>query len=193
MLSLPNPLLLASQSPRRIEILKMAGFAFRTTVSPYEEKLPDSIDNPDDIPAYLAEQKAMHVTDREEGEIVLSADTLVFLDDEIIGKPKDREDAFQMLQKLSGKTHKVITGVCLLTEGDKILFSDTTLVQFKAFEMRELEYYIEHYNVLDKAGSYGAQDWLGLIGVERIEGSYFNVMGLPIHRVYEGLKVIANH
>jgi septum formation protein len=193
MLSLPNPLLLASQSPRRIEILKMAGFEFRTTVSPYEEVIPDDISNPDEVPVYLAEQKALHVTDREKDEIVISADTLVFLDDEIIGKPKDREDAFQMLQKLSGKTHKVITGVCLLTDTDKLLISDTTLVQFKLFELRELEYYIDHYNVLDKAGSYGAQDWLGLIGVERIEGSYFNVMGLPIHRVYEGLKTIANH
>lgn len=193
MLSLPNPLLLASQSPRRIEIMRMAGFEFRTTVSPYEETIPDTISNPDDVPVYLAEQKALHVTDRNEGEIVISADTLVFLNDEIIGKPKDREEAFQMLQKLSGKKHKVITGVCLLTEGDKMLISDTTYVQFKAFELRELEYYIDHYNVLDKAGAYGAQDWIGLVGVERIEGSYFNVMGLPIHRVYEGLKVIANH
>lgn len=192
MLSLPNPLLLASQSPRRIEILRMAGFEFRTTVSPYEEVIPDNM-KPDDVPTYLAEQKALHVIDRQEGEIVISADTLVFLNDEIISKPKDREDAFQMLQRLSGKTHKVITGVCILTEGDKMLFSDTTMVQFKMFEMRELEYYIDHYNVLDKAGAYGAQDWIGLVGVERIEGSYFNVMGLPIHRVYEALKVIANH
>jgi septum formation protein len=170
----------------------MAGFEFRTTVSPYEEVIPDNM-KPDDVPTYLAEQKALHVIDRQEGEIVISADTLVFLNDEIISKPKDREDAFQMLQRLSGKTHKVITGVCILTEGDKMLFSDTTMVQFKMFEMRELEYYIDHYNVLDKAGAYGAQDWIGLVGVERIEGSYFNVMGLPIHRVYEALKVIANH
>src|SRR5690242_3903498 len=144
MLSLPNPLLLASQSPRRIEILKMAGFEFRTTVSPYEEKIPDHMD-PDQVPIHLAEQKAIHVLDRAPEEIVISADTLVFLDEEIIGKPKDREDAFQMLQKLSGKTHKVITGVCLFTEGDKVLFSDTTLVAFKAFELKELEYYIDHY------------------------------------------------
>ncbi|MGZ5243490.1 MAG: Maf family protein, partial [Bacteroidia bacterium] len=180
MLSLPNPILLGSKSPRRKEILRMAGFDFEIVDIPYEEKIPEEHSfKPHEIPSFLAEQKAIHYLERKGEEILITADTLVFLDDEIIGKPRDKEDAFDILQRLSGKTHTVVTGVCLITAGDKIIFHDTTTVQFKAFEMRELEYYTEHFEVMDKAGAYGVQDWLGIIGIERIEGSYFNVMGLP--------------
>lgn len=172
----------------------MAGFEFEVVDVPYEEAIPEAHDfKPHQIPSYLAEQKAIHYTERKGEEILITADTLVFLEDEIIGKPRDKEAAFNTLQRLSGKIHTVVTGVCIITAGDKFVFHDTTTVQFKAFELRELEYYIDHYEVLDKAGAYGVQDWLGVIGIERMEGSYFNVMGLPIHKVYEALKVIANH
>lgn len=194
MLSLPNEILLASKSPRRREIMKMAGFSFRCIEVDYDEKLPEGHGlQPEEIPVYLAEQKALRAEGRIADQILMTADTLVFLDDKVIGKPADRDEAFEMLQSLSGKMHKVITGVCLVSDTDTILISDTTNVIMKAFELRELEYYLDNYDVLDKAGAYGVQDWIGLIGVERMEGSYFNVMGLPIHKVYEQLKVIANH
>jgi septum formation protein len=194
MLSLSNPIKLGSQSPRRKEIMHMAGFDFEVVNIPYEEKIPEYHNfKSHEIPSYLAEQKALHYTERSGEEILITADTLVFLDEHIIGKPRNREDAFNTLQRLSGKTHEVITGVCILTQGDKFIFHDTSKVQFRAFEMRELEYYIDHFEVMDKAGAYGVQDWLGVVGIERIEGSYFNVMGLPIHKVYEALKVIENH
>lgn len=174
--------------------MKMAGFSFRCIEVDYDEKLPEGRQfAPEDIPIYLAEQKAIRAEGRVADQILMTADTLVFLDDKVIGKPADRDHAFEMLQSLSGKMHKVITGVCLVSDTDNILISDTTNVYMKAFELRELEYYLDNYDVLDKAGAYGVQDWIGLIGVERMEGSYFNVMGLPIHKVYEQLKVIANH
>ncbi len=194
MLSLPNKILLGSKSPRRKDILKMAGLIYEVVDISYDEVLPDNHTfQRDEIPSYLAEQKALHYTRRKGDEILITADTLVFMGDDIIGKPADKDDAFNTLQRLSGKTHTVITGVCIVTDFDKFVFHDTSTVQFKAFEMRELEYYIENYEVMDKAGAYGVQDWLGVIGIERIEGSYFNVMGLPIHKVYEALKVIENH
>ena len=194
MLSLPDKLLLGSKSPRRSEILKMAGFDFQVVDIDYDEKLPENYPfSPEEVPEYLAEQKAIHYKGRKEGEVLLTADTLVFLGEKIIGKPKDKDDAFNILQELSGKMHKVVTGVCIISDNDRFIISDTSKVFFKAFELRELEYYLDNFEYMDKAGAYGVQDWIGLIGIEMIEGSYFNVMGLPIHKVYEQLKVVANH
>jgi septum formation protein len=192
MLSLPYNIVLGSQSPRRKEILKMADLEFTTIEIDYEEVLPDHLFSISDIPLFLAEQKALHAPPLGEKDLLITADTLVFLEEKVIGKPKDTDDAFEILQNLSGKCHEVISGVCLTYDGRKELISDTSKVYFKAFDMRELEYYIDNYNVLDKAGAYGVQDWIGLIGIEKIEGSYFNVMGFPMHKVYESLKEIEN-
>jgi septum formation protein len=192
MLSLPYNIVLGSQSPRRKEILRMAEIDFTTVDIDYDEVIPDHLFSKSDIPVYLAEQKALHAPPLQEKDLLITADTLVFLGDEVIGKPKDRADAFDILQRLSGKCHEVISGVCLSYDGKKQLISDLSRVYFKAFDMRELEYYIDNYNVLDKAGAYGVQDWIGMIGIEKIEGSYFNIMGFPIQKVYEAFKEIEN-
>jgi septum formation protein len=192
MLSLPYNIVLGSQSPRRKELLKLAGFDFRILDIDYEEAIPKAGYNISDIPAYLAEQKALHAKGLNGNDLLITADTLVFLDGKIMGKPKDADQAFEMLSSLSGKMHEVITGVCLKYEQQIEIFSDTTKVYFKPLEAEEIEYYIENYNPFDKAGAYGAQDWIGLIAIEKIEGSYFNVMGLPVHKVYESLKALEN-
>jgi septum formation protein len=192
MLSLPYNIVLGSQSPRRKEILKMAGLEFRTIEINYEETIPDHLFTISDIPVFLAEQKARHAEGLGEKDLLITADTLVFLKDKVIGKPRDKSDAFEILQNLSGNMHEVISGVCLSYDGKMELISDVSRVFFKALDMRDIEYYIDNYNVLDKAGAYGVQDWIGLIGIEKIEGSYFNVMGFPMHKVYESLKEIEN-
>jgi len=192
MLSLPYNIVLGSQSPRRREILKNAGFDFRVLDIDYEEVMPEQPFLISDIPLYLAEQKAIHAKGLHSDDLLITADTLVFYGDNVIGKPKNRDEAFETLQMLSGNMHEVISGVCISYNGKKELISDTSKVYFKVFDLKELEYYIDHFNVYDKAGAYGAQDWIGLIGIERIEGSYFNVMGLPMHKVFESLKKIEN-
>jgi septum formation protein len=192
MLSLPYNIVLGSQSPRRREILKNAGFDFRVLDIDYEEVMPEQPFLISDIPLYLAEQKAIHAKGLHSDDLLITADTLVFYGDNVIGKPKNRDEAFETLQMLSGNMHEVISGVCISYNGKKELISDTSKVYFKVFDLKELEYYIDHFNVYDKAGAYGAKDWIGLIGIERIEGSYFNVMGLPMHKVFESLKKIEN-
>ena len=172
----------------------MAGFQFDILPISYEEILPDIKLTEEEIPAYFAEQKAMSVQEKiNHDELLITADTLVFMDGKMMGKPTGRDDAFEKLQLLSGKMHKVITGVCMMTENKKVVFIDTTKVFFRVFELKELEYYLDNYPVMDKAGAYGAQDWIGLVGIERLEGSYFNVMGLPIHKVYDHLKYFSEH
>ena len=192
MFSIPYNIVLGSQSPRRKELLKLAGFDFRVLDIDYEETFPEQIFSISDIPGYLAEQKALHAKGLDEKDLLVTADTLVFLDGKILGKPKDTNEAFEMLSSLSGKMHEVITGVCLKYDTRTELLSDTSKVYFKELDAEEIDYYIKHYDILDKAGAYGAQDWMGLIGIEKIEGSYFNVMGLPVHRVYEALKALEN-
>jgi septum formation protein len=193
MLSIPYQLVLGSKSPRRREIMKMAGFDFRVLDIECEETLPEAPFKADEIPLYLAKKKAASVRDRRSDELLITADTLVFLEDKIIGKPKDRDDAFRILSELSGKMHRVISGVYLVSDEQEMEVTETTRVYFKALELEELEYYIDNYPVMDKAGAYGVQDWIGLIGVEKIEGSFFNVMGFPIDKVYEALKNMAEH
>jgi len=179
---------LASKSPRRHEIFKLAGLEFTYIESSYEEVIPLHIGNPEEIPVWLAEQKAIHTDVDLKGSILVTADTLVFLENRILGKPKDAAQALEFLQALSGRMHRVISGVCLKTETETLLISDVTNVYFRDLTTEELFYYIETCKPFDKAGAYGAQDWLGIVGIEKIEGSYFNVMGFPMHKVYPLLR-----
>ena len=140
-----------------------------------------------EIPVYISKKKAAAYTIAE-GELVLTADTVVVLGDEVLGKPKDETDAKRMLRELSGKTHQVITGVCLTTTNKQQAFAVTTDVTFKILTDEEIDYYVTQYKPLDKAGAYGIQEWIGYIGVTSLNGSYFNVMGLPVQRIYEALN-----
>ena len=181
-------ILLASKSPRRHEIFKLAGLDFEYVESSYEEVIPTHISNPEEIPAWLAEQKAIHTNIDLKGSVLVTADTLVFLDNRILGKPKGHAQALEFLQALSGRMHRVISGVCLKTETETRLISDITNVYFRNLSTEQLLYYIETCKPYDKAGAYGAQDWIGIVGIEKIEGSYFNVMGFPMQKVYDALK-----
>ena len=179
-------IILASKSPRRQFILTEAGIDF--DVKPVDILEDHFINLPvDEIAQHIAEQKAKQFPYLKEKEIVIAADTTVIINDSILGKPDNREDAEQMLSSLSGKTHHVTSGVCIKDRHQVVSFSDTTMVQFKVLTDKEIEYYIDNFEPYDKAGSYGIQEWIGMIGITRIEGSYFTVMGLPIHKVYEAL------
>lgn len=182
-------LILGSKSPRRQQILKEAGYEFTILTSDEEEIIDETIPKAD-VPVALAEQKAGHVLPliKSLDFVLLTADTIVLLHNEIIGKPRDLEEAKVFLQKLSGEVHEVISGVCITTNSSKVSFSDTTKVGFKPLTNDEIDHYVKHYEVLDKAGAYAIQEWIGMIGVKYMEGSYFNVMGLPIHKVYDYLK-----
>lgn len=179
-------IILASKSPRRQLIMTEAGIDF--VVKPVDIFENHYINLPiDEIAQHIAEQKAKQFPYLHKDEIVIAADTTVIVNNTILGKPVSREEAVQMLSSLSGKVHHVTTGVCIKDQHQIITFSDTTLVQFKTLTDREINFYLDKYEPYDKAGSYGIQEWIGMIGVTRIEGSYFTVMGLPIHKVYETL------
>ncbi|MEX0967309.1 MAG: Maf family protein [Bacteroidia bacterium] len=181
-------ILLASRSPRRKEILEKAGFRFRCVPAGIDETHPAEMPAKA-IPEYLAKQKAEALTNQvQPGEVILAADTIVILDNEILEKPADAAEAMQMLRKLSGKMHTVITGVCLKTQQQTITFSDLSEVYFKHLEKEEIDWYVNQYKPFDKAGAYGVQEFIGMIGIEKMVGSYFNVMGLPVHKVYAALK-----
>ena len=181
------PLILSSNSPRRKELL--AGLDI-----PFEVRVIEDIDEsyPDNLPAgeiaeYIAQKKAAAYKVGND-EVLITADTIVVLDDQILGKPADAEQAKQMLRSLSGKTHHVITGVCLKSRDQQHHFSVISEVTFKTLAEEEISYYVETYKPFDKAGAYGIQEWIGYIGVTGLSGSYFNVMGLPVQRIYEELK-----
>jgi len=184
---------LASQSPRRRELLGGLGLTF--SVEPAkdgDESYPLELPH-NQIPEYLARRKSESFhRPLDEREILITADTLVFLDEKVLGKPVDREDAFRMLRSLSGRKHQVLTGVCLRTGERIISLTDTTDVSFSQLTDEEINYYIDNYKPFDKAGAYGIQDWIGLSSIESITGSYFNVMGLPVHMVYQALKNITS-
>lgn len=180
-------LILASQSPRRQIILTEAGFDFDVKIIKVEETFPDKL-HVMDVAQYLAEKKAKQVPFLKNNEILITADTTVVIGEAILGKPEDRDDAFTMLNLLSGKMHAVVTGICIKDSKKVISFSDTTFVWFKTLTDKEIEYYLDEFEPYDKAGAYGIQDWIGMIGVTKIEGSYFNVMGLPIHKLYAELQ-----
>lgn len=186
MILLKRPLILASSSPRRQFLLKEAGFTFVVDSPNIDESFSDSMPV-ESVPVFLAEKKAKALLSKISNEIVLASDTVVILGNKILNKPADRNEAIQMLTMLSGETHLVITAVCLLSREKVVSFDDRTEVTFAKLSQSEIEFYIDHYKPFDKAGAYGAQDWLGMIGVEKINGSYFTVMGLPIHKVYQQL------
>lgn len=191
---LPNPykkIILASKSPRRRELLAGLDLDFEVKVIPgIAENYPDCLP-PERIPQYIAAEKAeAYKGSIAPDEVLITADTVVILNDEIMGKPKDDAQAREMLHKLSGKTHQVTTGVCLTTVSSQKQFHVTSHVTFKLLSDDEIDYYVSHYHPLDKAGAYGIQEWIGYVGVTRLEGSFFNVMGLPVQRIWEELKTI---
>ncbi len=184
-----HKLILGSKSPRRQMILSEVGIDFDVKVINVEENYPDYL-HAMDVAQFLAEKKAKQVPFLHPNEILLTADTTVVLNETILGKPESRDEAFGMLSSLSGKVHTVTTGVCLKTAKKVIAFDDTTFVYFKKLTDNEINYYIDNFDPFDKAGGYGVQDWIGMIGINKIEGSYFTVMGLPIHMIYAELPAV---
>ena len=187
MLQLNKPLVLASNSPRRQQLMRDAGFEFTVKVKDTNEDFPKTMPA-QEVPAYLARKKAEAFRQELNNEIVITADTIVVIENEILNKPKDVIEASQMLRKLSGKQHQVITGVCLMTQENTESFIDIAQVFFKELTDFEIDYYIKTCRPFDKAGAYGVQDFIGMVGIPRMEGSYFTVMGLPVHKVYEALS-----
>lgn len=190
---------LASNSPRRKELLSGLGVNFSVKTLPdVDESFPDALKG-EEIPLFIARKKAdaykvlfssVNSNEVEEPLLVITADTIVWIEDEVLGKPANATEARVMLSKLSGKKHQVITGVCLTTALWQKSFAAVSEVQFSSLTEEEMDYYIHNYCPYDKAGAYGVQEWIGFIGVESIQGSYFNVMGLPIQRLYRELKTI---
>jgi septum formation protein len=181
-------IILASKSPRRKQLLEGLNLPFEVVVCEVDEVFPEEL-TMEEIPLYLAKLKAEpFLKEQEDKVLVITADTIVWIDGEVLGKPVDHQHAVEMLKKLSGKRHVVVTGVCLTSGKKQVAFSSLTDVYFKELSGEEIEYYLELYHPYDKAGSYGVQEWIGYIAIDRIEGSYFNVMGLPVGRLYEELK-----
>ncbi|MEA5458210.1 Maf family nucleotide pyrophosphatase [Arcicella sp. LKC2W] len=187
MLKLNKSLLLASNSPRRQQLLRDAGFEFTVKVKDTNEDFPKTMPV-DEVPAFLARKKAEAFREELGNQIILTADTIVVIDKDILNKPKDASEAREMLRKLSGRQHQVITGVCVMTEESTESFIDVAEVFFRELSDWEIDYYIENCRPFDKAGSYGVQDFIGMVGIPRMEGSYFTVMGLPVHKVYQALS-----
>ena len=180
-------IILASKSPRRKELLDLLDLNFKVEIPRVNEVYPENLEVIN-VAEYLANLKADAFTNISSDTIVISADTVVILNEKILGKPKNKTESVKMLQSLSNRNHKVITGVCIKSKDKTISFSNTTKVFFKKLKSSEINYYIENYKPFDKAGSYGIQEWIGAIGINKIEGSYFNVVGLPINQLYKNLK-----
>ena len=184
--------ILASNSPRRKELLGGLGIDFEVrTLSDIDESYPDTLQG-EDIPMYISGKKAeAYKQGMADNEMIITADTIVYDNGHVLGKPKDREEAMQMLRELSGHAHEVITGVSIVTKENTTQFASTSKVTFAELTDKEIAYYVDTYKPYDKAGAYGIQEWIGYVAVTRIEGSYFNVMGLPIQRLYTELKQFA--
>lgn len=182
-------IVLASNSPRRKELLSGLGVDYVVKTLPdVDETYPGGL-NEEEIAKHIARGKAEAYREvMNDDELVITADTIVWLEGTVMGKPKDEEDAREMLRRLSGKTHQVVTGVCLTTTSMQKTFATVTDVTFSNLTEEEIDYYVTRYRPMDKAGSYGVQEWIGFVGVENLSGSYFNVMGLPIQRLYTELK-----
>lgn len=182
-------IILASNSPRRRELLSGLGVDYEVKIVPgIDETYPESL-NGEEIPVYIAQEKAnAYRTSLQPDELVITADTIVYVDGMVLGKPVDEADACRMLRMLSGRTHQVITGVCLTTVDFQKSFASVTEVTFDMLSDEEIGYYVEKYRPMDKAGSYGVQEWIGFVGVTGLKGSYYNVMGLPVQRLYKELK-----
>ena len=184
-------IILASNSPRRRELLSGLGIDYEVKILPgIDESYPENLTG-EEIPMYIAREKAdAYRPSIKPDELIITADTIVCLEGQVLGKPKDEADACRMLRLLSGHTHQVITGVCITTAEMQRTFAATTDVTFDTLSEEEITHYVNNYRPMDKAGAYGVQEWIGFIGVTRLEGSYFNVMGLPIQRLYKELKRI---
>ncbi len=181
-------IILASKSPRRQQLLNDLGLKFTVQSMDVPEEYPVEL-GMTEIPVFLAELKAEAFRPQlQNNQLVITADTIVWLDGNVLGKPVDYVDGFRMLNGLSGKKHQVVTGVCLLSSYKKVSFYSITDVWFKSLDENEIHYYLENYQPYDKAGAYGIQEWIGYIAINRIEGSFFNVMGLPVQSLYEHLK-----
>lgn len=183
--------ILASGSPRRRELMAGLGVNYEVRILPdVDESYPDTLQG-EEIPLYIAKEKAdAYIPMMQPDELIITADTIVWLDGKVLGKPRDREDALQMLRTMSGRTHEVFTGVCITTTDWQRSFTAQTEVRFATLSEDEIIYYVDNFKPMDKAGSYGVQEWIGFIGVENISGSYYNIMGLPVQKLYrELLKV----
>ncbi|KAA6441514.1 septum formation protein Maf [Dyadobacter flavalbus] len=187
MIALQKPLVLASHSPRRKQLLTDAGFDFSVEVLPTNETFPAHLPAAE-VAAYISHEKAVMFRGLKPGSIVLTADTVVIADNQILAKPSDFSDAVRMLELLSGKSHTVVTAVSMLCGEEIRTVSDAAKVYFRKLEYSEISYYIENYKPFDKAGAYGIQEWIGMTGIEKIEGSFYTIMGLPVHIVYRLLK-----
>lgn len=187
-----HDIILASKSPRRHELLKGTGIKFRTmNHDEMDEVFPAELKR-ENIPIFLAKAKAHHYSSNiKQNTILITADTIVWLNNEVIGKPVSNDDAISMLKKLSGNMHEVFTGVCIKTMEKEIVFHAATRVFFRKLSGDEISYYVSTYKPFDKAGSYGVQEWIGYVAVERIEGSFYNVMGLPVKQLYGELIKLA--
>lgn len=181
------PIILGSGSPRRKELMNALGIPFTVCPPDVDETYPSGL-QPYNIPEYLAAKKAKHLLSKFPDHLILCADTLVVLNGEVLSKPASLPEAKSMLKKLSNNAHEVVTAFCLALNGDIRSVSDSTTVYFGHVTDQQIEYYLQHFPPLDKAGAYGVQDWMGYIGIESITGSFYTVMGLPIHLVYKELE-----
>jgi septum formation protein len=180
-------IILASQSPRRKQLLKWAEIDFEIMVANTDESFPENL-SIEEVAIHIATEKAKAVQKKAAEKIIIAADTIVVLDGEIIGKPVDRTDAVKILNKLSGSHHKVITGVVILQNEKQVSFADTTDVEFHPLTQNQIEFYVDKYKPYDKAGAYAIQEWVGVVGIKCINGDFYNVMGLPVSRVVQALK-----
>jgi len=181
-------IILASRSPRRQQLLREMGLKFDVVIKEYEEIYPEGLDG-EAIAKYVAHEKATSFKNEiTDNEIVIAADTIVWCNGKVLGKPLDYKDAVRILKEISGNTHEVITGVSLLSRSGELTFSESTKVVFEALSEEEISYYINKYKPYDKAGAYGIQEWIGIVACSHIDGSYFNVVGLPVQRLYKELQ-----
>ena len=178
--------ILASGSPRRQQFFKDLDIDFSIQLKTVEERYPEEL-KAAEITDFLADLKSKAFTDLQQKDLLITSDTIVWLEGKALGKPKDPKEAFDMLKRLSGKKHEVITSVSIKSTSFQKIINDSTTVNFKELTDEEIHYYINNYKPYDKAGAYGIQEWIGFIGIESIEGSYFNVVGLPVHKLYEEL------
>jgi len=181
-------LILASRSPRRQQLLRELGLKFDVVIKEYEEIYPESLSG-EEIARFVAHEKAASFKDNiSDNEIVIAADTIVWCNNKVLGKPLDHDDATRILKEISGNTHEVITGVSLRSQTKELTFSESAKVTFETLTEEEISYYIDEYKPYDKAGAYGIQEWIGIIACSHIDGSYFNVVGLPVQRLYKELQ-----
>jgi septum formation protein len=185
---------LASASPRRKDLLNLAEIKFEVLVSDADELFPETMPK-EEVPVFIAKQKALAVSEKLKTNnkyatdiCIIAADTIVVIGNELLGKPIDRQDAINSLSKLSGKTHRVITGIALLYNDQLEVFSETTFVEFHHLSKEQIEYYVDQYKPYDKAGAYAIQEWIGVIGIKSIQGDFYNVMGLPVSKLIQKLK-----